>query len=85
MNYQEAYEAILAILDQVDDASLPKGKVEHRSDSTVIWFGGTGRHLGSARRNGVPDPTVYHAVAARTALELEAVYRADLAYSKGER
>jgi len=86
MRAYEAEALIIAILEQVDDAHLPEGKLEHTNDGkTILWFGGHGRHLGSAT-SGDPrtnqarrDPEVYRRDAARNALELEAVYRADLA------
>lgn len=82
----EAEALIIAVLEQVDDAQLPEGRIEHTHDGkTILWFGGHGMHLGSAT-SGDPrtnearrDPEVYRRDAARQALELEATYRADLA------
>ena len=81
MKASEARAAIRAILAAVDDEELPKPtKTEKESGETVIWFGGRGRYLGSAKRNGESDPDVYRDMAARDAIELEATYRLDLAH-----
>lgn len=84
MSYNEARDAILAILDRVPTHALPEGRIEHYNGKTILWFGGHGRHLGSARRGDERDPSIYHRDAAATALELEAVYRADLAHESGD-
>jgi len=83
---KHAFEAIKAILAAIDDDELPTpSKIQQDGDTTIAWFGGYGRHLSSARRNGVLEPLIYRDGGAREAIELEAVYRLDLKHqSKGK-
>lgn len=79
MKRKHAFEAIKAILAAIDDDELPApSKLEQDGDTTIAWFGGCGRHLGSARRNGVLEPLIYRDRGASEAIELEAVYRLDV-------
>lgn len=81
MKREHAFEAIKAILAAVEDEELPKpSKVEKESGRTLVWFGGHGRYLGSAKRNGEREPLIYRDKAAHEALELEATYRLDAAH-----
>lgn len=78
MKRKHALEAIKAILAAIDDDDLPKpSKIDQEEGKTVVWFGGLGRILGSAKRNGEPAPIIYRERGAATAIELEAVYRID--------
>jgi len=79
MNITEARTAIEAILEAIPDAELPDfDKVEIETDGSVIaWWGGSGRHLGSAKRNGKRDPLIYRRDGSRQAIQLEMTYRAD--------
>lgn len=79
MNLLEAKAAIEEILDSIPDSELPRfDRVEFDTDGKpVVWWGGVGRHLGSATVNGKRDPMVYRHSAAREAIELEMTYRAD--------
>lgn len=86
MKRKHAYEAIKAILATIDDDELPKpDKVKKEEDGrTVVWFGGMGRVLGSGTRNGRREPLIYHERAASDAIQLEAVYRLDVAHLESE-
>lgn len=86
MKQKHAFEAIKAILAAIDDDELPKpSKTEQDDGRTLVWFGGMGRYLGSAKRNGVLEPLIYRDKAAHEAIELEAIYRLDVKHqSKGE-
>ena len=86
MKRKHAYEAIKAILAAIDDDELPKPDrmLEHEEGTTVAWFSGTGRHLGSAKRNGVREPLIYRDRAAHEAIELEAICRLDRAHMETE-
>lgn len=80
---EAAVAAIEGILAALPASELPKLKREVEPDGTVlVWHGGSGWHLGSARRKtmGVWErmPLHYRERAARDCLALEAVYRADL-------
>lgn len=79
MNVNAARQAIEAILDAIPDSELPEfERVEMRGDDMpCVWFGGTGRHLGSAKRGGQRDPSVYRQDASWKAIEMEMTYRAD--------
>jgi hypothetical protein len=78
MKREHAYEAIKAILAAIDDDEISQpSKIEQDGDQTVVWFGGTGYHLGSAKRNGKHEPLIYRDRAAWQALDLEAVCRID--------
>ena len=85
MKRKHAFEAIKAILAAIDDDEMPNpSKVEQDGERTVVWFGGLGRYIGSATRNGEREPLIYRDRAAQEAIELEAVYRIDLAHMGNE-
>ena len=85
MKRKHAYEAIKAILAAIDDDEMPKpDKVERDGEKTVVWFGGMGRILGSAKRNGEREPLIYRDRAASDAIQMEAVYRVDLAHMQNK-
>ena len=79
MNISQARAAIEAILSAIPDSALPKfDSVEYREDGLpTVWFGGLGRHLGSAKRGGERRPLNYRNDASWEAIELEMTYRAD--------
>ena len=79
MNIKEAQDAIKAILAAIPDHELPKfDSVEIDADGTpIVWWGGRGHHLGSAKRNGERYPLSYRNSAAWEAIEGEMTYRAD--------
>ena len=79
MNIKEAQAAIEAILAAIPDDKLPKfDSVETNTDGRVIvWWGGTGHHLGAATRGGRRDPSVHRQNAVWHAIEGEMTYRAD--------
>lgn len=81
MKRKHAYEAIKAILAAIDDDEMPPpDKIERDGEKAVVWFGGMGRVLGSAKRNGESEPLIYRDRAASDAIQTEAIYRLDLAY-----
>ncbi|WP_269304858.1 hypothetical protein [Aeromicrobium sp. HA] len=83
MNIKEARAAIEAILAAIPDEEFPDfDKVEVRKDGTevVVWWGGRGQHLGSAKSNGVRNPLNYRTSASWNAIEGEMTYRADRRY-----
>ena len=82
MNILEARAAIEEILESIPDKDLPTfDKVEVSEDgSTCVWWGGHGRHLGSAKAGDQRDPLVYRRSASWDAIEGEMVYRADRRY-----
>jgi hypothetical protein len=76
----EADVAIGKILDLVPDAELPEHKVRvHGDGSEWAQFGGIGYGIGSAKRNGVLDPSVHRRSGMTDLLQQEVVYRLDLA------
>ena len=78
MNLKDARSAIGAILASIDDAEMPTPTRSEESEGiTVVWFGGLGYHLGSAKRGGVRAPENYHRQAVDAAIEHEAVFRLD--------
>lgn len=78
MNIKEAQVAIDAILRAIDDDELPTpDKVERRDGSTIVWFGGMGRHIGTAKRNGAREPDIYRREGIHDAIQCEAVARID--------
>lgn len=81
MKRNEAISAIKAILAAIDDKELPKpSRIEQEDGKTLVWFGGHGRYLGSAKRNGEREPLIYRDKAVQEALEMEATYRLDAAH-----
>lgn len=83
MTLTSAEAAIRAILAALPDSELPKGRTEKEGDSTLVWFGGHGYHLGSAKKRKAGgewtrNPETYRDDAVREAIEHEAVYRLDL-------
>jgi hypothetical protein len=78
MDVQTARTAIEAILAAIPDSNLPEfDRVEMDGDTPIVWCGGSGRHLGSAKRNGIREPSVYRSRASWEAIHGEMVYRAD--------
>lgn len=79
MNVKEARAAIEAILAAIPDDKLPEfDRVEFDPDGMpLVWWGGVGRHLGSATSKGKRDPLAYRRSASWSAIELEMTYRAD--------
>lgn len=79
MDIKAAQEAIKAILAAIPDDALPEfDRVEIGSTwGPCVWWGGTGRHLGSSKRNGERYPIGYRESGAWAAIEHEMAYRAD--------
>lgn len=79
MNLTTAHAAIEAILAAIPDDQLPEfDRVEHREDGeVVVWFGGLGRVLGTAKSGGKRDPIIYRSRGASEAIQGEMAYRAD--------
>lgn len=84
MDIKTARKAIEAILAAIPDDKLPEfDRVELGANGKVIaWWGGSGRHLGSATRNGRRCPKVHRRRASWEAIEGEMVYRADKRFLK---
>ena len=81
MNIKEARAAIEAILAAISDDELPAfDKVEQRDGRTIVWWGGTGHHLGADKSAGVRDPLVHRRSGSWEAIESEMTYRADKRY-----
>jgi hypothetical protein len=81
MNIKEARDAIEAILASIPDDELPEfDKVEVRSDEVLVWWGGQGRVLGSAKRHGIRNPIQYREGGSWDAIQMEMTYRADQRY-----
>lgn len=85
MNIKQARAAIEAILAAIPDAELPNfDRIEHRPDgTTVAWLGGTGYHLGTAKRGDKRRPKNYRERGSWDAIEGEMTYRADKRFLKG--
>lgn len=81
MNLKTAREAIEAILAAIPDGELPEfDRVEHdaHDGKPVVWWGGTGHYLGSARTGtGERNPIGYRHRGSWAAIEAEMTYRAD--------
>lgn len=81
MNLKAAQQAIEAILASIPDDKLPKfDRVEQRDGITVVWWGGTGHHLGTAKTGDERNPINHRHRAAWEAIEGEMTYRADQKY-----
>lgn len=83
MTVKEARVAIEAILAAIPDDELPQfDRVEIDNDrgETVVWWGGQGRVLGSARRGAERRPITYRESASWEAIQHEMTYRADLRF-----
>jgi hypothetical protein len=83
MNIKEARLAIEAILAAIPDDELPEfDKVEIDNDrgETLVWWGGSGRVLGSAMRGDVRNPIQYRKSGSWDAIQMEMTYRADQKY-----
>lgn len=81
-----AQEAIEAILAAIPDEALPEfdrvefdapSRFPERLGMPVVWWGGSGHVLGTAKRNGKRDPLVYRTSAAWDAIQAEMCVRAD--------
>lgn len=80
MNIIDARTAIEAILAAIPDDELPefdKVEVDNERGETLVWWGGRGRVLGSAKTGGVRDPLVYRRSASWDAIQAEMTCRAD--------
>lgn len=79
MDIKTARAAIEAILTAIPDEELPDfDRVSYdRDGKPTVWWGGSGRVLGSARRNGVRDPLIFRRDASWSAIECEMYHRAD--------
>ena len=78
MDIKQARAAIEAILEAIPDDKLPDfDKVEHRDGTVIVWWGGKGSHLGSAKSNGERDPLIYRRRGSWDAIEAEMTCRAD--------
>lgn len=80
MNITEARAAIEAILEAIPDEELPEfDRVEERAEDgrLVVWWGGRGAHLGTAKSDGERDPLVYRRRGSWDAIEAEMTCRAD--------
>ncbi len=79
MNIKEARNAIEAILAAIPDSELPEfDKVEIGGDGkAVVWWGGRGHVLGTAKSGGLRDPLNYRRNGSWGAIESEMAYRAD--------
>ena len=79
MTIKTARAAMEAILASIPDEELPEfDRVEFREDGMpVVWWGGSGRYLGSAKSGGVRDPLVYRTSGSWDAIQMEMTYRAD--------
>lgn len=78
MNIKEARAAIEAILAAIPDEELPEfDSVEIDGDDVVVWWGGQGRVLGSAKRNGKRNPIQYRESGSWDAIQMEMTYRVD--------
>lgn len=82
MNVTEARAGIEAILAAIDDDELPEfDRVESREGGdTIVWWGGEGRHLGSAKTGGERCPLSYRRSGSWAAIQGEMTYRTDLRY-----
>jgi hypothetical protein len=75
---RQAVAAIKAILESIDDKSLPKPtEIEERDGRTIIWFGGQGFHVGSTKDGWGPKRGDYRVSGVSSALEHEVVHRAE--------
>jgi hypothetical protein len=78
VNLEAARVAIEAILAAIPDEELPEfDKVEIEGDDVTVWWGGHGRCLGTAKRNGEREPLIYRNSASWDAIQLEMTHRAD--------
>lgn len=80
MDIKTARAAIEAIVAAIPDEEMPEfDRVEYRDNGMpVVWWGGTGYHLGSAATGGERSPITYRHKASWEAIENEMVYRADM-------
>lgn len=80
MTITAARAAIEAILAAIPDEELPEfDKVEIDNDrgETLVWWGGSGRILGTAKSGGVRDPLIYRRTASWDAIQAEMTSRVD--------
>ena len=80
MTLTEAERLIARILESIPDDELPEfSRVTYGTDGMpIVWHGGTGQYLGSARRGrDERDPSPYRSGAIRDAIFGEMCYRAD--------
>lgn len=82
MNIIEARNAIEAILAAIPDDELPEfDKVEVSNDETIVWWGGSGHILGTAKTGGGErNPIQYRTGGSWNAIQAEMTYRADRRY-----
>lgn len=81
MNIKEARAAIEAILEAIPDDDLPEfDKIDNDRGETLVWWGGQGRVLGSAKSAKGRDPLIYRRNASWQAIQMEMTYRADQKY-----
>lgn len=83
MNIKEARTAIEAILAAIPDDELPefdKVEIDAERGETLVWWGGQGQVLGSARRGDERRPLNYREGGSWGAIQNEMTYRADLRY-----
>jgi hypothetical protein len=80
MDIKTARAAIEAILAAIPDEGLPefdKVETDETRGETLVWWGGSGRVLGSAKAAGKRDPLIYRRQASWDAIQLEMTHRAD--------
>lgn len=79
MDIKTARAAIEAILASIPDEELPEfDRVEVTKGGTIVaWWGSTGHHLGTAKKNGERQPLNYRTSASWDAIQAEMTYRAD--------
>lgn len=79
MDIKTARAAIEAILAAIPDDELPEfDRVEiGRDGMPVVWWGSSGRRLGSAKSGDQRDPLVYRRSASGDAIQAEMAVRAD--------
>lgn len=83
MNIIKARAAIEEILASIPDEELPefdRVEVDEMRGETLVWWGGSGHVLGSARTNGERNPINYRTSASWEAIQGEMTYRADRRY-----
>lgn len=80
MDIKTARAAIEAILAAIPDEELPEfDTVEYdaKTGMPTVWWGGSGRCLGSAKSSGEREPLIYRTNGSWDAIQMEMTYRAD--------